>query len=594
MTIQERIYSLRQWMKKRRIDVYVVPSGDFHQSEYVGDYFKAREYITGFTGSAGTAVITQAEAGLWTDGRYFIQAEQELIGTDIVLFKCGNPGVINIEEYIEANLPENGTLAFDGRVFSASEGQSFENLVHRKNGHILYAYDLVDLIWENRPSLPVEPIYELDEIYTGESSISKMRRLRDEMRILGVTSHLLAALDDIAWLFNLRGNDVAYTPVFLSFAVITMDTVHLFVDKEKLSIEIQQSLKHMGVQLHPYEEVYDFVFGFQDRETILLDPRSINYTLYQQLSCELNLIERANPTVFMKSVKNEVEIANLRKAHLKDAIAHTKFLYWLKNNYQIEKITELSAAAKLETLRSEQEHFLSPSFAPISAYGTHAAMCHYSSSEKTNVVLKEGSLYLTDTGGHYLEGSTDITRTVALGKIKAEWKRHYTSVLRGNLALANATFLYGCTGENLDILARQFLWSDNLDYKHGTGHGIGYLLSVHEGPCSIKWQYRQKPYALEAGMILSDEPGIYIENSHGIRLENDLLVCKDIQNEYGQFMKFETLTLVPFDLDAIDASLLHENEKEMLNTYHQKVYEAISPHLNDAENEWLRQYTRAI
>ena len=594
MTIKERIEKLRKLMRERRMDIYVIPSADFHQSEYVGDYFKAREYMSGFTGSAGTVVITHSEAGLWTDGRYFIQAEKELIDSGITLYKAGNPDVISLQDFIASKLPVSGTLGFDGRVFSASEGAAFERIANTKNAHILYALDLVDLIWKDRPSMSKEPVFILEELYSGESTQSKLTRLRKEMTSLGATTHLLASLEDIAWLLNLRGYDVAYTPVFLSFAVITMDTVHLFIDKEKISEETRNILSKVAAILHPYEEIYDYAFGFDTKCSLLLDPNRVNYTLYHQFPEQVRRIESTNPTVLFKSVKNEVEIENIRKAHLKDAVAHTKFLYWLKTHYQKETITELSASAKLETLRSEQEHFLCPSFGPISAYGEHAAMCHYSSTQETDVPLKEGSLYLTDTGGHYLEGSTDITRTVALGEIKSEWKRHYTNVLRGNLALSKAKFLYGCTGENLDILARQFLWSEGLDYKHGTGHGIGYLLSVHEGPCSIKWQYRQKPSVLEPGMILSDEPGLYIENSHGIRLENELLVCKDMKNEYGQFLAFEVLTLVPFDLDAIDASLLREDEKGTLNRYHQRVYESVAPYLNDEEKAWLRENTRAI
>lgn len=594
MTIQERIKELRKLMRAQRIDIYVIPSADFHQSEYVGDYFKTREYMTGFTGSAGTVVIAQLEAGLWTDGRYFIQAEKELMGTGISLYKSGNPGVITLENFIINHLPLNGTLGFDGRVFSASEGSAFERIAEQKNAHIQYGRDLVDLIWEDRPSMPQNPIFFLEEQYTGESTSSKLTRIRQEMTKCGATVHLLTSLEDIAWLLNLRGSDVAYTPVFLSFALITMDSVHLFIDKEKVSDKIRVLLSKVNVTFHPYDEIYDFAFKLHSNESILLDPSRVNYTLYHQFSEHITKIEQTCPTILFKSVKNDVEIKNIRKAHVKDAVAHTKFLYWLKTSYQKETITELSASAKLEALRGEQEHFLSPSFGPISAYGEHAAMCHYSSSNETDVVLKEGSLYLTDTGGHYLEGSTDITRTVALGEIKSEWKRHYTNVLRGNLALSKAKFLYGCTGENLDILARQFLWSECLDYKHGTGHGIGYLLSVHEGPCSIKWQYRQKPHVLEPGMILSDEPGLYIENSHGIRLENELLVCEDVKNEYGQFLTFEVLTLVPFDLDAIDASLLCEDEKESLNRYHQRVYESVSPYLNNEEKAWLRENTKAI
>ena len=340
--------------------------------------------------------------------------------------------------------------------------------------------------------------------------------------------------------------------------------------------------------------MYKFVKHLDSRNVILLDPARLNFALYNSIPANTKIIESANPCILFKAMKNDVEIANIKKAHIKDAVAHTKFLYWLKNTIGKESITEISASQKLKELRAEQEHFLQPSFAPISAYGAHAAMCHYSSTDETNCELQEGSFYLTDTGGHYLEGSTDITRTVALGNISSEMKTHYTNVLRGNLALANATFLEGCTGENLDILARQFLWSSHLDYRHGTGHGIGYLLSIHEGPCRIKWQHTGDAIPLQEGMILSNEPGIYIENSYGIRLENELLVKKGAQNEYGQFMQFETITYVPFDLDAIEPSLLNEDEKAQLNAYHKQVYDIVAPHLSSEEREWLQKYTRAI
>lgn len=594
MTIPEYITRLRSLMAERNIDAYVIPSSDYHQSEYVGEYFKSRAFITGFAGSAGTVVFTQDKAGLWTDGRYFIQAEKELIGSGISLYKSGNPEVPSIDKFLNDVLPQNGTLGFDGRLLSVSEVQRYIHSFGDKNIRIEDRFDLIDSIWENRPPLSKEPVFLLSETYSGESTSSKLEHVRNEMRKTGATVHLLASLDDIAWLLNFRGNDVAYTPVVLCYAVITFENIHLFIEQEKLSNKVQATLQKDGVIFHPYNDVYRFVKGWNADEVVLVDSERLNYALYNSIPATAKRVEKPNPTILFKSTKNEIEIANIKKAHVKDAVAHTKFMYWIKTNYDKQTITELSASDKLESLRAEQEHFLGPSFAPICAYGPHAAMCHYSSSKETDVILKEGSLFLTDTGGHYLEGSTDITRTIALGKIDKELKCHFTNVLRGNLALSKAKFLYGCTGENLDILARQHLWNMGLDYKHGTGHGIGYLLSIHEGPCSIKWQYRQTPVALEDGMVLSDEPGVYVENSHGIRLENELLVRKEIQNEYGQFMRFEVLTYVPFDLDAIDVSLLSEEEKAQLNAYHQSVYEIVSPHLTDVEKEWLKHYTRAI
>ena len=594
MNISERLTALRIAMNHQKMDAYLITSADFHQSEYIGEYFKTRAFITGFTGSAGVAVITKNHAGLWTDGRYFIQAEAELQGSGISLYKAGNPGVKTIEEYLEESLPQNGTLGFDGKCISAAKIFELSERLRHRNIRFEAQFDLVDSIWENRPSLSAKPAYFLEEAYSGETSASKLARLRSEMVAYRATSHLLTSLEDIAWLFNIRGNDVLFTPLVLSYAIITLQDVHLFINSEKLSQSMKDTFKKENITLHPYNSIYKFIGQLSEKEVILLDVEKVNYALYQSIPSSVTQIHANNPTILLKAIKNKTEINNLRQAHLKDAIAHTKFLYWLKKNYHTNTLTEISVSKKLEAFRAEQEHFIGPSFAPISAHGTNAAMCHYSATNESNTTLKEGTFYLTDTGGHYKEGSTDITRTIALGEVNDELKSQYTQVLRGNLALANIKFLYGCTGENLDILARQYLWSCGLDYKHGTGHGIGYLLSVHEGPCSIKWQYRNQPIALEAGMVLSDEPGVYVENSHGIRLENVLLVCKDEENEYGQFMRFETLTFVPFDLDAIDETLLNEHEKTLLNQYHQTVYDKIAPHLTADEQTWLKHVTRRI
>lgn len=595
MTIQERIAALRQLMKEKNIDIYIVPSSDNHQSEYVGDYFKAREFITGFTGSAGTAVITQTEAGLWTDGRYFIQAEKELSESGVTLYKIGNPNVPTLEEYLDDVLPQNGTLGFDGRVIAMSKGKEYAEKFAYKNIQIEGGFDLIDMIWEDRPTLSSNPVFLLNETYTGESTASKLERVREEMRKVKASTHLLITLDDIAWLLNMRGSDIAYTPVVLCYAIVMLDCVHLFINEAKLSDEIKCEFANNNIILHPYNDVYAFTQNLSSDEVVLLDPARLNYTLYSSIPDSVKRVEQLNPCILMKAVKNDVEIENIKKAHVKDAVAHTKFMFWLKNTIGKETITELSSSDKLYNLRKEQEHFLWPSFDPISAFGSNAAMCHYSSSEETNVELKEGSLYLSDTGGNYMEGSTDITRTYAIGDISDSLKRDYTNVLRGNLALAKAKFLFGCTGQNLDILARQYLWNENLDYKHGTGHGVGYLLSIHETSANISWQnVESTSRKLEHGMVVTNEPGIYVEGSHGIRLENELLVRKNLKNEYGQFMHFEVLTLVPFDLDAIDISILRDDEKIQLNKYHKLVFDTVSPYLSDDEREWLKTYTRAI
>lgn len=595
MNVQEKLTKLRQLMYENHIDVYLVPSADNHQSEYVGEYFKSRAFLTGFTGSAGTAVITKDSAGLWTDGRYFIQAERELAGTEIKLYKMGNPCVPTVEEFLDSALPMHGTLGFDGRVISMADGKKYKEKFAYKQVHLEDRFDLIDSIWADRPSMSEAPIFLLDEAYSGESTASKLSRVREEMKKAGATVHLLITLDDIAWLLNYRGQDVNYTPVALSYAVVMPDFVHLFMNEKKLSEEIKTEFAKNHILLHPYNDIYAFTESLNPEEVVLLDPTRLNYALYNRIPTNLKIVEAVNPALLLKAVKNETEIQNIRLAHRKDAVAHTKFIYWLKSNYKKQVITELQASAKLEEFRAEQEHFLYPSFAPISAYGAHAAMCHYASSEETDVPLTDGSFYLTDTGGHYLEGSTDITRTIALGEISSEWKQDFTNVLRGNLALSGTRFLYGCSGSNLDILARQYLWNRHQDFNHGTGHGVGYLLSIHEPACRFNWKSMEETTRpLEDGMVITDEPGIYIENSHGIRSENELLVRKDICNEYGQFLKFEVLTFVPFDLDAIDVSLLRDDEKAQLNAYHKQVYEIVSPYLSPEEQEWLKHCTREI
>lgn len=595
MNINNRLKELRFLMEEKHIDVYLVPSADNHQSEYVGDYFKSREFITGFTGSAGTAVITKDAAGLWTDGRYFIQAEKQLQGSEFTLYRTGNPGVPTISEYLESVLTDNSTLGFDGRVISMGEGKQYEKKFVHKNIKIEYSYDLIDKIWTDRPAMAAEPVFLLDEKYSGEATSSKLARLREAMKEANASSHILITLDDIAWLLNIRGRDVSCSPLVLCYAVITMDAVHLFINAGKLSQAIKDTLAKDNVVFHPYNDIYNFVKDFTADETVLIDPSGINYALYNSIPQQVTIIEKQNPTILFKAMKNKTEIGNLRQSHIKDGIAHTKFMYWLKNTLGKETITELSASAKLESLRAEQEGYLWPSFDPICAFKDHAAMCHYSSSEETDCELTTGGLFLTDTGGNYYEGSTDITRTVAIGEIDDDLKLHFTTVVRSMVNLARAKFLYGCTGYNLDVLARQPMWEQGLDYNHGTGHGVGYLLNIHEGPCGFRWRITgQPPQPLEEGMVITDEPGIYIEGSHGIRIENELVVQKGEANDYGQFMYFEPITLVPIDLDAINPDLMKEDEKAYLNQYHQKVYNTISPYLTKEEKEWLKIYTRAI
>ncbi|MCI8561382.1 MAG: aminopeptidase P family protein, partial [Dorea sp.] len=591
----ERISALRALMEERGYDAYMVPTDDNHQSEYVGEHFKARAFITGFTGSAGTAVITKDAAGLWTDGRYFIQAEQQLSGSGVKLFKMGEPDVPTVEDYIADILPEGGTLGFDGRVVAMGEGQALEAAVSKKNGKIDYSTDLIDKIWEDRPPLSKEPAFALGEEYTGESTKSKLKRIREAMEKEGANVHIIAALDDVCWTTNLRGNDIEFFPLLLSYALITMDDMKLYIDEEKLSGEMKENLSKDNISLRPYNAIYEDVKELNSDSVILVDPSRLNYALYNNLPKNAKVVEKVNPTVLMKAMKNDTEIKNIINAHIKDGVAVTRFMHWLKKNVGKTEITEISAAEKLEEFRKEQEGYLWQSFEPICGSGEHGAIVHYAATPETNVPVVTDGLFLTDTGGGYMEGSTDITRTFAFGKLSERMITDFTTVLLCNLRLARAVFLYGTCGYNLDILARMPAWERGINYNHGTGHGVGYLMNIHEAPSGFRIAIREREKAvIEAGMVITNEPGIYIEGSHGIRTENELLVRNGQKTEYGQFLYFEPITYVPIDLDAVNPDMMTKEDKEQLNAYHAKVYELVSPHLNEEERKWLKEYTRAI
>lgn len=595
--IRERISKLRALMAEKGMDAYIIPSADNHQSEYVGEFFKARAFMTGFTGSAGTTVITKDKAGLWTDGRYFIQAELQLDGTGVELFRMGNPGVPTVLEFLEAEMPRDGKLGFDGRLIGLQEGEGYIKQLSHKNVAVEYAFDLVDTVWEERPALSLEPVFMLEEKYSGESRVSKLERVRKAMRDAGASRHILTTLDDTAWLLNIRGNDVMYSPLVLCYAVVELDKLCLFIEESKLDSEVRGALSKDGVEFRPYNDIYEYVKGFRADEAVLIDPVRINYALYKNIPAHTKKIEKENPTILFKAMKNPVELANIEQAHIKDGVAFTKLMYWLKTNLGKMKITEISAAEKLEEFRKQQEGYLWQSFAPICAFREHAAIVHYSATPESDVEFEEGHFVLMDTGGNYFEGSTDITRTVALGEVSEELKHHFTTVARGMMNLARAKFLYGCKGYNLDILAREPFWSLDLDFKHGTGHGVGYLLNIHEGPAGFRWYMmpgRNESHNLEEGMVITDEPGLYIAGSHGIRLENELVVRKGVENENGQFMYFDTVTFAPIDLDAIAEEELNRDEKLYLNSYHKLVYEKLSAHLTEEEREWLKKYTREI
>lgn len=605
MTVSERLEALRACMKEEKTDAYLVPTDDFHGSEYVGDYFKCREFVTGFTGSAGTVLIMEDGAYLWTDGRYFLQAGRQLKGSGITLMKAGQEGVPSIEDFLQEHLSEGQVLGYDGRCMTHAKA---DRLRHKLEGKGILCrgsrtdggMDLVGRIWEDRPQLPCGRVWELGGFYAGRSRAEKLAGVRGAMRKENCGWHILASLDDIAWLLNLRGEDILYNPVFLSYLVVTEDSACLYAAGEAFDQELREVLGRDGVQIKPYEDIYPDVRRIPESSRILLDPSSVNDTLWtsaQQAVC----VARQNPEILMKAVKNPVEMEHMRQAHIKDGVAVCRFIYWLKEQMKAydpaHPVTELSASRKLLGFRQEMEHFLEPSFETIAAYAAHGAIIHYSPTLETDCAIEPAGFLLVDSGGQYLEGTTDITRTIACGLLSDKEKEFYTRILRGNLNLGAVKFLHGCTGTVFDYLARQPLWEIGMDYNHGTGHGVGFLLNVHEGPNSFSYklmQGRPVPCVMEEGMVTSNEPGVYFENEFGVRCENLMLCVKDEKNEYGQFMRFDPLTLVPWELDAILPQLLNEREKALLNEYHSLVYEKISPWLEGGEREWLREATRAI
>ena len=591
--INNRIEKLRSLMKEKDIFAYIIPSADYHQSEYVGEFFKGREFISGFTGSAGTVVITQEKAILWTDGRYFLQAEEELSTSCVELYKMGQENVPTTFEYIENEVPSGAKVGFDGRTISAAMGAILELNLAKKNITISYEDDLLNEIWEDRPSLSDAKAFLLDIKYSGEDFTSKIARVREWMRENNTTTHILTSLDDIAWLFNIRGGDIKYNPVVLSYAVITLDKAILFVDENKLNDEIKTSFGEEVVEIKNYFEIYEFVKTINKEEIVLIDSNKISYSILKNIPAGVKVVNGMNPSTKFKAQKNSVEIENTKKAHIRDGVAVTKFMYWLKNNIGKIEITELSAADKITELRREQGKFIEESFGTIAGYASNGAIIHYSVTKESNTTLKDRGLFLLDSGGQYFDGTTDITRTFALGELTKEEKYHFTTVARAMIRLSDVKFLHGVNGYYLDILARGILWNEGLNYNHGTGHGVGHVLNVHEGPNGFRLDNKESAI-LEEGMITTNEPGFYKAGSHGIRLENEMLCVKGEKNEFGQFMEFEPITIAPIDLDAINVELMKEDEKAYLNEYHKMVFDTVSPFLTTEETNWLKEYTRAI
>lgn len=594
MNTPEKLAALRALMRRKGIAAYLVVTDDFHSSEYVGEYFKARAWLSGFTGSAGTLVVTQDRAALWTDGRYFLQAEAQLADSTIDLMKVGQPGVPFIEQYLADCMQSGQVLGFDGRTVSVGFARSLERTLKDKGITFAWNEDLVDPLWTDRPPLSRRPVWELSPQYAGQTREEKLLRLRTVMERQQAQWLVLTALDQIAWTLNLRGDDVACTPVFLSYLLLGREKAILCLHKEILSPQLTESLAACGVELADYDQIYDLLSAIPAQDRVMLDTNSANFRILNHIRAQV--LERTSPVLLMKAVKSPAEMAHAQQAHVRDGAAMCRFIHWLQTTVGKEMVTELSAAAKLEQFRREAGDFLQPSFDTIMAYGPHAAIVHYSATPDSDVPMQPRGLCLCDSGGQYRDGTTDITRTIPLGPLTPEEKRAYTLVLRGHLRLGAAKFLHGTCGANLDYLARGPLWEQGMDYNHGTGHGVGYVLCVHEGPHSMAWKLGRGfvPQTLEEGMILSNEPGFYQAGKYGIRHEDLMLVRKGPVTEYGQFMYFQTLTMVPFDTAGLDLSLMTAEEIQLLNAYHQTVYHTIAPLLTGEDLTWLEQATRPI
>lgn len=593
--IQGRLKKLREVMKTKGVDFYVIPTADFHGSEYVNDYFKVREYFSGFTGSAGTLAVWQDGAALWTDGRYFIQAASELEGTGVTLMKMREEGVPTLEEFLADKMEKGMTIGFDGRTISAKEGKSWEKKLAKKEIKFSCEEDLAETIWTDRPAFPAGKTYLIPREVAGRTVLEKVDDVRKKLEGLGADATFLTKLDDAMWLLNVRGCDVECNPVGICYVYVSMKEVTLFIQEKALTPEVKAYLDSHGIGIKPYEEALAFVKS-KTGEKLLLDSRYCGYSAYKNAQDGNEVIEAPNPTELLKAVKNETEQANMKRIYMADNVALTKFIYWLKTNMGKMEITEISASDKLEEFRRQIPEFLDLSFPTIAGFGANGAIIHYQPTPETNVALQEKSFLLVDSGGQYIGGTTDVTRTIALGPLTEDEIFHYTITAAGMIQMTNAKFLQGCTGRNLDILARQPFWENGLDFKHGTGHGVGYILNVHEGPHSLRWQYVKDAaeYAFEEGMDVTNEPGIYVEGSHGIRIENVMVAKKGEKNEYGQFMYFDTLTWVPLERAALNVKYLNDRQIAWINAYQKTVFEKLSPYLDEQERAWLKEETKEI
>lgn len=593
MEFVKHINALKEKMKEAGIEAYIIQDGDPHQSEYVADHFKARSFLTGFNGSYGTALITLNHGDyLWTDGRYFLQAVQQLEGTGIQLQKVGVLGYPTLPQWLKKNLEDGSVIGFDGKTYSYNQFKTMKETVKKKNFTFKVDRDLIEEVWEQRPTMPKKEIFIHDMKYSGQSIEDKLKVVREKMAEASVTGYVIASLDDIAWLFNVRGKDIAFSPVAYSYALVTEEEAVLYIDEEKVNKSVREALEASQVTIKDYNKIYEDLSKEVKDLVIGVAEARVNCLLFETVNkCnEAKGIDEF--TALPKACKNNVELENLKECNRKDNIAMVKFLCWLKSNVGKEKITELDVEDKLLALRGDMEHNMGASFATIAGYKEHGAIIHYKATEESSKELEPEGFILVDSGGQYLDGTTDITRTISLGALSDEMKKHYTLVLKGHIQLSRLRFKQGTKGCNIDILARMALWNEGLDYLHGTGHGLGFCLNVHEGPQSISMHLRDQE--LVPGMVVTNEPGYYVSGEYGIRIENDLVVVEDIKTEWGQFYRFDSVTICPYERDAIDVTLLSDEELAWLNEYHATVYSQLENGLDQEERAMLKEMTKPL
>ena len=586
MHTDEKINRIRQLMRDGNIAAVIIPSSDPHQSEYIAEHWQARQWLTGFSGSAGTAVITLEHAILWTDFRYYIQAAEQIKGSVLELYKTGEPDVPDFEKYLADTLKPGDTIGIDGNLFSMVKVKKYKIMFKEREILLNTNIDFIKPLWRDRPPIPVSKAFSFSKKYAGQSRVEKFEQIRDRMNDAGACFHLMATLDDIAWTLNLRGTDIHTNPVNIAFVLISPKTVTLFLNPGKIESGLAKELKQDGIEILEYEDISNALSQIQNRETILVDPENINYRLYRSINKKCKIIEKANPAIALKAIKNDIETAHLKKTAIKDGAAVTNFLFWLENQDGDKRLTEMSVADKLYEFRKEQDLFIDNSFDPIMAFGEHSAMCHYCANSETDVAIGSQGMFLTDSGGNYLTGTTDITRTICRGKPTKQQIRDYTLVLKGHIAVAVTLFPKGTRGFQIDTLSRQYLWNMGMDFGHGTGHGVGFFLCVHEGPAKIS--PHPVDVKLEQGMVLTNEPGVYREGEYGIRLESMILVEQAFENDFGSFMKFKNMTYCHFERNLIDETILSQKEIEWVNAYHAEVYEKLSPVLKQNVAIWLK------